>query len=150
MKNLIILAIGMLLFSSCSRVVYTHEEFLGRVHTKNDAIYTFGAPSNKSFEGELEIWTYNLGSGTVQSNYANGNATYSSYGANVGVNSLSETSNYSRQLTFIFIGNDVKSWNSRGVDYTKIEVDVKRQRRGVLYFYSSLALIIFVAAGGLR
>ena len=63
MKNLIILAFGILLFSSCNRVVYTHQDYLGKIQTKNDAIYTFGAPSNKSFEGELEIWTYNLGSG---------------------------------------------------------------------------------------
>ena len=150
MKNLIILALGMLLFSSCNRVVYTHQEYLGRVQTKNDAIYTFGAPSNKSFEGELEIWTYNLGSGTVQSNNANGNATYSGYGANVGVNSLSETSNYTRQLTFIFIGNNVKSWNSRGVDYTKYELDKKRSYLALAYYWIGLATIFLVVSGSLR
>jgi hypothetical protein len=150
MKNLVLLLLSLTLFTSCNRVVYTHQEYLGRIQTKNDAIYTFGAPSNKSFEGELEIWTYNLGSGTVQSNYANGNATYSGYGANVGVNSLSETSNYSRQLTFIFLGNNVKSWNSRGVDYTKYELDKKRTYLALAYYWVGLAAIFLVVSGGLR
>jgi hypothetical protein len=150
MKYFTLLVVCLLLLSSCSRVVYTHQEYLGRIQTKNDAIYTFGAPSNKSFEGELEIWTYNLGSATVQSNYANGNATYSGYMANVGVNSLSETSNYSRQLTFIFIGNNVKSWNSRGVDYTKYEIDKKRSYLALAYYWVGLAAIFLVVSGSLR
>lgn len=150
MKKLIPLLFCLFLFSSCFRVAYTHQEYLSRIQTKNDAIYTFGAPSNKSFEGELEIWTYNLGSGTIQGNYTNGNSAYSGYGSNMGINNLPETSNYSRQLTFIFIGNNVKSWNSRGVDFTDYQFDKKRSWLAFTYYWVGASAIFFLVAGGLR
>lgn len=133
--------LSILLLTSCTRVVYTHEDFMNAIRTKNDAVSTFGSPTSKSTEGNLEVWTYILGSGTIGFGLANG---YGSYANN------SVYANYTREVTIIFDGDNATRWSSRGVDFKKEETDKSKSTWAILGFVggTTILLIILGAAIG--
>ena len=117
MKNCIYLILCLLAFSSCTRTVYTHEEYMNSIKTKYDAINAFGAPTSKSVEGNLEVWNFHLGSGVIGTGFANGYA----YNNNANVYGSTLYTNFTRQITIVFDGNDAIRWNTQGVNLKKEE-----------------------------
>lgn len=150
MKLLSLLILSIIFLSSCTRVVYSHEDYMSAVKTKSDAISAFGSPTNRTKEGDLEVWTYILGSGTVGIGMANGFGNYSNNSSNASVYGSTVNSNFTREVTFIFDGNNAVKWNSRGVDFKKEEINKSGTTWGILGFIggSTLLLIILSAAIG--
>ncbi len=137
-KIAFLLYLGIFLLTSCTRVVYTHEDYMSRIKTKNDALLTFGSPTSKTQEGGLEVWTYILGSGTIGfGNYNNNTGTSSVYGTTL-------YTNFTREITFIIDGNNVIRWNSRGVDFQKEEVDNKATTWGILGFIGGSTVLMMI------
>lgn len=150
MKLFSLFTLSLIFFSSCTRVVYSHEDYMSAIKTKSDAISTFGSPTNRTKEGDLEVWTYILGSGTVGLGMANGYGNYGNNSSNASVYGSTVYSNFTREVTFIFDGNNAVRWNSRGVDFKKEEINKSGTTWGILGFIggSTLLLIILSAAIG--
>ena len=142
--------LSILFLTSCTRVVYTHEDFMNAIRTKNDAVSTFGSPTSKSTEGTLEVWTYILGSGTIGFGLANGYGSYANNSVNASVYGTTNYANYTREVTIIFDGDNATRWNSRGVDFKKEETDKNKSTWAILGFVggTTLLLIILGAAIG--
>jgi hypothetical protein len=60
MRDLIIgfLVLIMLSLSSCTKVVYTNQEVLGRYKTKQEVTQKFGVPAEKLLGSAMEEWLY--------------------------------------------------------------------------------------------
>lgn len=48
----------MVILCGCSHTVYSHQKVMQSLHTKNDVLSRFGAPTKKTSIGDLEQWTY--------------------------------------------------------------------------------------------
>jgi hypothetical protein len=60
MKNFIkgLVLLSMLSVFSCTSVLYTHEQVVGRCKTKQDVMKTFGIPTEKKTADTTEEWLY--------------------------------------------------------------------------------------------
>ncbi|MDB5133848.1 MAG: hypothetical protein JWP37_451 [Mucilaginibacter sp.] len=45
--------------SSCTKVLYTHQQVLQNCHTKDDVVKKFGSPDEKNMGDGIEEWVYN-------------------------------------------------------------------------------------------
>lgn len=144
MKLLSLLTLSLLVFSSCTRVVYSHDDYMSAIKTKSDAISTFGSPTNKTNEGNLEVWTYILGSGTVGLGMANGYGNYGNNSSNASVYGSTVYSNFTREVTFIFDGNNAVRWNSRGIDFKKEEINKSATTWGIIGFIGGSTLFLMI------
>jgi hypothetical protein len=139
----------LLLLSSCTRVVYSHEDYMNAIRTKNDAVSTFGSPTSKNKEGNLEVWTYILGSGTLGTGLVNGYGSYGNNSVNASILGSSNYTNYTRQVTIIFEGENAKSWNSRGVDFKKEETDTNKSIWATFGWLGGTTLLIIILSAAI-
>jgi hypothetical protein len=134
----------LVLFSSCkSAVIFTHEQVMNRINTKQDLINKFGLPTNKSNDENLEQWLYDYGTVNRTSTYVtpvttNATATYNSYLNNVNVNAtttggnaFTSTSSYKKYAKFLLNGDSVVRWESVGVNEEVI--DKKQRSKNIWY-----------------
>jgi len=52
--------LGLLLFSSCTHTVYTHQQVLQNFHTKGDVWKQFGPPDERNPGQGTEQWVYDM------------------------------------------------------------------------------------------
>ncbi|HTK22044.1 MAG TPA: hypothetical protein VL442_21145 [Mucilaginibacter sp.] len=60
MKKLIrsILILSIISLCGCTKIIYTHDEVLGRYKTRSDVEKTFGLPTEKKLSDTAEMWLY--------------------------------------------------------------------------------------------
>ena len=125
------LLISMLLLSSCSKVLYSHNDVMARYRSKADVIKGFGLPTVKKEEGQYSEWIYNYGS-TIQ-----GFNTKLS-GSNV---NLSKYNTYSTYVKFNFQGDKVIDWRTQGTDFT---VKSGNDEKTLLWILGISGVLIFI------
>lgn len=151
MNKLSFFLIALVLFnSSCTKVLYTHQEVMARYTTKSDVVNRFGLPSQKR-EGEgIEEWLYDYGTVSTATNFGNSrtNASiYSGYNSvygNSNTNTLNVTqfSQYQRYIKFTFDkSGNVTRWDSN-VNLTERKA---APGRTVLYVVSVVAISVGLA-----
>jgi hypothetical protein len=116
MKNLIkgLALLSMLSLFSCTKTIYTHDQFLNRYKTKQAVAAKFGVPTEKIMSDTTDEWLYRYNGRKAADQYHNANA------ANVPGFSI-----YEKYLIFSFDkqGNVIK-WNSQGVNLAEKKKNV--------------------------
>jgi hypothetical protein len=124
MNNYKKILLGFLAFTflatSCTRVVYTHNDVMARYNTKTSIISRFGLPSEKRTEGDLEEWYYGFGSNTIVNTY---NAPIYNTNSRIG---FGNAQTYNRYIKFLIRNDRVASWESQGVNLQEVERDKKK------------------------
>jgi hypothetical protein len=133
-KNLLIV-ITLLIFSSCTRVLYTHNQVMDRYHTKEEIIARFGLPTEKRQGENIEEWIYDFG--TISKGRGTG----------VGYRGISFSSgqydNTQKFIKFTFDSNGkLLKWDSQSVDLTEKKVSTGKTIAGVI-----ILLGLSIAAG---
>ena len=78
-KTIVILTALSILFSSCSKLIHSHQEFMETLKTKNDVTSHFGIPDQYQELGDTTRWLYDL---TDQKKLSPGNPDPVSLGSN--------------------------------------------------------------------
>jgi len=121
MKNLIkgIMIFSMASLFGCTKVVYTHDEVLGRYKTRDDVQKTFGIPTEKKVDETSELWLYQFDS------YSLGKHPGELYHTipTVTVNNFGK---YDKYLLFSFD----KAGNVVRCDYTGVDMTVRKKNTG--------------------
>jgi hypothetical protein len=115
MKNLIkgIMILSMVSLFSCTKVLYTQNEVLGRYKTRNDVEKTFGIPTEKQVTETSEVWLYQ---------FDRNKELYH----NTPTITVSDFTKYDRYLLFSFD----KSGNVVRCDYTGVDLAVRKKKTG--------------------
>jgi hypothetical protein len=125
----IIMSLSVLLMTtSCTKVIYTHEQVMKRYNSKTKIVQQFGLPTEKKIGEGIEEWLYDYGTESVRSNYGNSNTNVSISGnansvygkSNTNTVSVSSFNQYNKFLKFTFDeeGNAIRV-RSQGVDLTE-------------------------------
>jgi len=112
-------------FTSCTKVIYTHNQVMGRYQNKSQVVAGFGLPTEKRSGEGIEEWLYNYGTVSTRTGFGNSNTNASVYGndnsayGNANTTSLNVTqfTPYARFVKFTFDAQgNVLKWQSQGVD----------------------------------
>ena len=119
--------------TSCTRIIYSHNDVMDAYRTKSDIITRFGLPTEKRQEGDIEEWYYSFGSRTssVYNNIA--------YGNNRPV-IIGKSNTTEKYIKFTLKNNAVTSWTTQGVNLQETEIDKKKN---IWVILSSVAFISF-------
>jgi hypothetical protein len=122
-----------LMLTSCTRVIYSHNDVMDAYRTKSDIITRFGLPTEKRQEGDIEEWYYSYGSRTssVYNNIA--------YGNNRPV-IIGRSNTTDKYIKFTLKNDKVTNWTTQGVNLQETEVDKKKRIWAIL---GSIAFISF-------
>ena len=122
MKKLIkgIVLLSMVSLFGCTKVLYTHEEVMGRYKTRNDVQKSFGIPTEKQVSDTSERWLYQY------DRHDSFNKHYVELHHNVQSATVSDFSKYDQYLLFSFD----KSGNVVRCDYTGVDLTVKKKDTG--------------------
>jgi hypothetical protein len=117
-----------ILFSNCTKLVYTTDQYLGNFRTQKGVVTAFGLPTQQRQGQGITEWIYDYGSMGIGSTYSlgNANANVNSYGnssygnASGSISSVSVFSNFQRYVKFTFDnqGNATR-YEYRGVDFSE-------------------------------
>ena len=155
MKKSFIVILIVFVFTSCTKVLYTHNDYMQRFRTKQDVINSFGLPTEKREEGDILEWVYYFGKTTTGIGYSNTNqrstisSDYSSVYGNSNGLSVARVNESNRYVKFTFDkNNNVISYNSSGVDYTQRVKDKKATTWCiVLSIVASVGMMAAVGSG---
>ena len=112
MKNLIksLAFVCLLSIFSCTKVIYSHEEVMGRYKTKEDITKKLGVPDEKRTGVDFEEWLY-------QYDHRN-----NSTDKDAGIKTINVTE-FGRHKKYIIFSmgsaGNVLSWKAEGVDFTE-------------------------------
>jgi hypothetical protein len=145
MKNLIkgLAFLSMLSLFSCTRVLYTPEQVMGRYQNKKDVITRFGAPAEiKANDDGSEEWLYKFEKKTPSAGHS------SNEQRNVKTVTVTRLNRYKRYIIFtIDRQGDVISWKFEGIN---LEEKQKNPGGTIALIAGSAAfigLIVLVAHG---
>ncbi len=123
---MLLITLYMLTLTSCTKVIYTHNNYMQSFKTKQDLIKTFGLPTQKRQEDTYTEWLYDYGriainSGTntnlFNSNLPNATTVNGEY-----TNIIKEENRF---VKFILDeNNNIVSYTSTGVNFTKKKKNV--------------------------
>ena len=122
-----IMLLSMVSLFGCTKVLYTHEEVLGRYKTRNDVQKTFGIPTERQVNDTAERWLYQY------DKHDSFNKHYVELHHNVQTVTVSDFSKYDRYLLFSFD----KAGNVVRCDYTGVDLTVKKKDKG-----ATIALVV--------
>jgi hypothetical protein len=115
---------GIMIFSmvslfSCTKVLYTHDQVLGRYKTMQDVEKTFGIPTEKTMNDISESWLYRYDRDTLKSNSVE-------LHQNLRTDTVNAFNKYDRYLVFSFDkkGKVIKC------DYTGVDLTVRKLKPG--------------------
>ena len=111
--------LSMVSLFGCTKVLYTHDEVLGRYKTRDDVQKTFGMPTERRVSDTSETWLYQFDRGdlskhTVDLYHNTPTATVDNFGK------------YDRYLLFSFD----KAGNVVRCDYTGVDMAVRKKNTG--------------------
>lgn len=127
MKNILLFAI-LFTISSCTKILYTHQQYMERFKTKDDVIHGFGIATEKRQENNISEWFYDYGRRTTAVSNGNSytgvsvsgdyNSIYGNSNTNTGM--ITQIYNNENYVKFLFDStNRVINWNTFGVDFGK-------------------------------
>lgn len=121
-KNLSVLlfVLSSISLSSCTKLVYSTDQYLSDLRSKKDVVDRFGLPAEQR-EGEgITEWLYDYGTVGVGGAYSLGSVN-SSYGSATGsVSTVSVFSNFHRYVKFTFDRHgNMTRYEYRGVDFSE-------------------------------
>lgn len=133
MKNLIpaFMFLSMLLFFSCTTMLYTHEQVIERYKTKQDVTKRFGAPTEKKTSDTTEEWLYAF---EKKNSITDHSVTQL---PNITTANVTAFSPHKRYLTFTFD----KQGNVTRTDYQGVDLTEKKKSPG-----KTIALVLGAAA----
>lgn len=143
-----------ILFTNCTRLVYSTDQYLGDMRTKKDVVDYLGLPTQQR-EGEgITEWLYDYGTISIGGAYSMGSANAnvnrygnSAYGSATGnVSTVSVFSNFQRYVKFTFDarGNTTR-YAYQGVDLSKRK---KAQGKTIALVIAGVVVIVGLIALG--
>lgn len=104
----------MLSLAGCSKVIYSNEQFMDGLKTKENIVNKLGLPNEKRMAGDVEEWLYK---------YEDGDRWTKTPVAHIPVTSTDDVSNLTPYKRFVLFKIDtqgnVLSWTCEGVSFTK-------------------------------
>ena len=117
------IALCLLLFCSCTKHIYTHQQVMQGFHTKDDVLKQFGNPDQVKEGADIEEWTYNR-------DKAPGPNRTTKPDTIVATDAVSDTLKasqpvrYSKYIQFIFDHDgNVAGYKTQGVDMSRTTQD---------------------------
>jgi hypothetical protein len=118
-----LIVLCLLLFCSCTKKVYTHQQVMQGFHTKDDVLKQFGNPDQVKEGADIEEWTYNRDK-VSEPNKTNKPDTIIATDAVSDTLKASQPVAYSKYIRFIFDreGN-VAGYKTQGIDMSRTTQD---------------------------
>lgn len=115
--------IALLSITSCSKIVYTHEQVMLSYHTKADVVKQFGYPDQKKEAKGITEWVYNCDTTSMffysQTKVAV-NGRYNGILDSLKTANVNEFTSYSKYIRFVFDETGrVLRYDSHGVDFAE-------------------------------
>lgn len=130
-RMLLIAGISIFSLSSCTKLLYSHEEYMNRFRTKEGVIAHFGLPDQKIEEGDYTQWLFDFGKGSTGVGFGNANTNASIYGnksniygnSNTNAGVFTQVDEYDKYVKFTFDKQGmVKNWTSQGVNLSRKQI----------------------------
>jgi len=128
---------------SCTKVVYSHEDYMSRFKTKQDVLNSFGLPTEKKIDGKIVEWMYDYRKGP--SHPAKGAANSINSNTSGNDHTVADLTDYKKNVRFTFDEND------KVINYTTQEVNFaeKKPATGKTILLVLGILMTAALAGGL-
>ncbi|WDZ99659.1 hypothetical protein [Mucilaginibacter sp. SJ] len=115
---------GLIFLSSCSKLIYSHEEVMQSYHTKNDVIRQFGQPDEIMIVNDTTRWLYNCGEPSVFNDTKTKVKVNGVFNAGSGFNTIpvnvKQFSRYNKYVQFAFNHDGkVLNWDSSGLNFAE-------------------------------
>lgn len=150
-----IVALMLLMCSSCTQTIYTSQQNMSRFNNKQDIVNEFGLPTQKRTGEGIEEWIYDYGTVSTRTGFGNSNTNASVYGnGNTAYGSATTNSafvtrfdTYSKYVKFTFNESTGKltNWQSQGVN---LSVKKKSPGKTVLLVLGVIGFLVLCGVAG--